>query len=71
MDDSESIIGISRVARMAIVNDTTTWSIIYGCHSDNSRVVIYDRNIFMIQATAFAACTPNQPLTHAPISVGH
>jgi hypothetical protein len=34
------------VVRMTIINDATTWSIIYNCHSDDSRGVIYSCNIF-------------------------
>jgi hypothetical protein len=41
----------SRDVRMTIIGDTTTWSITYFSHSGNSRGVIYDRNIFVIQAT--------------------
>ncbi len=39
------------VIRMPIVGETITWSITYDHHSDNSSGVIYDRNIFIIQAT--------------------
>jgi hypothetical protein len=35
---------------MMMVSDATTWSITYDCHSDDSRGVIYNRNIFIIQA---------------------
>ncbi len=38
----------SRVIRMTIIGDATTWSITYNCHSDNSIGVIYDGNIFII-----------------------
>ncbi len=37
---------------MIIVGDATAWSVIYNCHSDDSRGVIYDRNIFIILAVA-------------------
>jgi hypothetical protein len=36
-----------------IIGDATTWSITYDHHSDNSRGIIYNRNIIPIQATAF------------------
>jgi hypothetical protein len=56
--DSRSIIGdskskndTSRVIRMMIVSDATTWSITYDRHSDDSTGVICDRNVFIIQAT--------------------
>ncbi len=42
-----SINEISRAAIMTIIGDATTWSVT----SDNSRGVIYDRNIVKIQAT--------------------
>ena len=44
---SGSINDTSSVFRMMIVGDATTWSIT----SDNSKGVIYDCNIFIIQAT--------------------
>jgi hypothetical protein len=44
---SRSLNDTSRVVRMTIVDDATTWSDI----SDDSRGVIYDHNIFIIQAT--------------------
>jgi hypothetical protein len=34
------------VVRMTIINDATTWSVTYKCHSDDSRGVIYSCNIF-------------------------
>ncbi len=37
----------SRVTKMTIVGDATTWNVT----SDDSRGVIYDRNIFIIQAS--------------------
>jgi hypothetical protein len=40
---SWSVNDTSSVIRMTIVGDATTW-----CHS---RVVIYDRNVFIIKAT--------------------
>jgi len=42
-----SINDTARVVRMAVVGDATTWSITF----DDSRGVIYDRNIFMIKVT--------------------
>ncbi len=42
-----------RVIRMTIVSDATTWSITYDRHSDNSRGIIYNGKIFIIQTTAF------------------
>jgi hypothetical protein len=45
----------STVIRMTIVSDTTTWSITYNHHSDDSRDVIYDCNIFLNQATDYSA----------------
>jgi hypothetical protein len=44
---SRSINDTSRVIRMMIVGDATTWSVT----SDNSRGVICDPNVFIIQAT--------------------
>ncbi len=41
----------SRVIRMVIEGDATTWIITYDSHSDNSRGVIFDHNIFIIQLT--------------------
>jgi len=38
------------VIRMMIISDATTWSITYDCHSHGSSGVIYDCNIFIIQA---------------------
>jgi hypothetical protein len=51
IDDSRSVNDTSRVIRMTIVSDATTWSITYEHHSDNFRGVIYVCNIFVIQAT--------------------
>jgi hypothetical protein len=51
IDNSRSAKDTSRVIRMMIVSDTTTWSIIYDCHSYDSRGTIYDRNVVIIQAT--------------------
>ncbi len=34
-------------------NDATSCGMPYDCHSDNSRGVIYDRNIFIIQTTGW------------------
>ncbi len=44
---SRSIIDTSRVIRMMIVGDAATWSVT----SDNSRGVIYNCNVFIIQTT--------------------
>jgi hypothetical protein len=41
----------SIVIRMMIVGDATTWSITYDPHSDDSGIVIYDCNNFIIQET--------------------
>jgi hypothetical protein len=38
---------------MIIIGDATTWSISYNCHSDDSRGVIYNFSIYIIQATVF------------------
>jgi hypothetical protein len=38
------------VIRMTILGDTTTWSVTYNCHSDNTSCVIYDCNILNIQS---------------------
>ncbi len=43
-----SIKDTSIVVRMTIVSVATTWSITYYCHSDDSRGVIYDRNILIM-----------------------
>jgi hypothetical protein len=43
---SRSINDTFRVIRMTTVGDTTTWSITYDHHSENTRGVIYDYNIF-------------------------
>jgi len=45
----KSVNDTSRVIRMTIVGDATTWSIT----SDDYRGVIYNRNIFTIQATGY------------------
>jgi hypothetical protein len=37
-----------------ILGDATTWFFTYDHHSDNSRGVIFDRNILIIQATGDA-----------------
>jgi hypothetical protein len=37
--------------KMIIVGDATTWSITYNHHSDDSRDIIYNRNIFITLAT--------------------
>jgi hypothetical protein len=39
----------SRVIRMTVIGNATTWSITYNCYSDNFRVLIYDHNMFIIQ----------------------
>jgi hypothetical protein len=44
---SRSVKDTSRVIRMTIISDSTTWSVT----SDDSRGVIYNCNIFIIQAT--------------------
>ncbi len=36
---------------MTIIGDATNWTVTYDCRSDNSRGVINDRNILIIQAT--------------------
>ncbi len=36
---------------MTIIGAATTWSVSYDSHSDDLRVVIYDRNMVIIQAT--------------------
>jgi len=35
------------VVRMTIIGDDTAWSVTYDRHSDDSRVVVYDRNLFV------------------------
>ena len=47
---SQSINDTSEVIRMTILSNATTWSVTHD-HLDNSRGVIYDCNISMIQAT--------------------
>jgi len=54
IDDSKSINDTSRVVRITIVSDATTWSVTYDHHSDSSRGVIYDHNIFITHATSQA-----------------
>ncbi len=49
IDNSRRINDTSRVVRMMVVSDTTTWSTTYNHHFDNSRGVIKD--IFIIQTT--------------------
>ncbi len=53
IDDSRSVNDTSRIIRIMIVSDATTWSITDDCHSNNSRGVIYNHNIFVIQATGY------------------
>ncbi len=48
---SESINDNSIVVGILTVGDATTWSVTYNCHFDNSRVIVYNRNLFSIQAT--------------------
>ncbi len=48
---SRSLNDTSRVVRIMIIGDITTWSITYNRHSDYFRGVIYYYNIFIIQAT--------------------
>jgi hypothetical protein len=36
---------------MTTISDAPSCCITYSCHSDDFRVVIYDRNIFIVQAT--------------------
>ena len=43
---------------IAIACDATICGITYNCHSDDSRGVIYDRNMFMIQSTNVMATDP-------------
>jgi hypothetical protein len=38
------------------LGDATTWSVIYDCHSDDSRGIIHDCNISMILFTGMAKC---------------
>ncbi len=44
---SRSINDTSIVNRMMLVGDATTWSSTYDGHSDDSRGVIFDHNIFV------------------------
>jgi hypothetical protein len=48
---SRSINDTSRVARMMTVGDATTWSVNYDCYSNDFRGIIYNCNMFIIQAT--------------------
>jgi hypothetical protein len=57
IDESRSINDTSRVIRMAFISDVTDMSITYDRHSDDSRGVIYDHNIFIIQATVLKDTT--------------
>jgi hypothetical protein len=36
---------------MTIIGAATTWSVPYDSHSDDPRLVIYDRNVVIIHAT--------------------
>ncbi len=45
---SRNVNDTSRVVKMTIVSDATAWRSTFDCHSDNSRGVIYDRNILVI-----------------------
>ncbi len=65
---SQSLNDTSRVIRMTIVGDITTWSITYDCHSDNSRGVIYNNNIFIVQATYYATLV-KIIIVFAPVAV--
>ncbi len=40
---------------ITIVSDAPNCGITYNCHSDYSRGVIYDHNVFIVQANEFAA----------------
>jgi hypothetical protein len=51
INDSRSVNDTSRVVRMKIVSDATTWSITYDGHT--SRGVVYVGNIFVIQASEY------------------
>jgi hypothetical protein len=51
LSKSRSINDTSRVVRMTIIGEATTWSITYTHHSDDYRDVIYDCSIFITQAT--------------------
>ncbi len=48
---SSSVTDTSGVFRVMMVGDATTWSVTNDHHSDTSRGVIYNRNIFIIRAT--------------------
>jgi hypothetical protein len=51
IDDRGGVNDTSRNVRMMITSDDTTWCVTYDCRSGDSRGVIYDRNIFILQAT--------------------
>jgi hypothetical protein len=57
IDNSNSVNDTFRVVRMMIVSDATTWSMINDRHSDDSRGVIYNRNIFILQSTVSSFAT--------------
>ncbi len=57
IDDSRSVNDTFRIIRVTVVSDATTWSVTYDHHSDNSRGVIYDRNILIIVAILFSVMT--------------
>ncbi len=44
------------VVSVRIIGEATTLSVTYDRHSENSRGVIYDHNIFIIQATDSNPC---------------
>jgi hypothetical protein len=54
-----TIVGVSIVIRMTILDDSTSWSVFH-----NSQVIIYDRNMFMKQATCFLYCKSFMILIH-------
>jgi hypothetical protein len=43
------------VVQLTTVSDAPSCGITYGHHSDDSRGVIYDRNVFIKQATDFVS----------------
>jgi hypothetical protein len=48
---SRSVNDTSRVVKLTIIGDATTWSITYDCRSGDPKDVIYNCQIFIVQAS--------------------
>jgi hypothetical protein len=51
---SRNVNDTTRVDRMTIIVDAATWSVTYDRHSDNSRGISYDCDIFTTEATGIS-----------------